>query len=118
MLVSSVFFVKIGIPKLKEVLKRNVGNQGIQPEMVELEIQGPIVGVEPELRDILQEFSKGKERSEHYKTYHQKPDFKEQISGLMGRLQNMSNRESLKAVSKTFYEVSLLSEKFLLKKFC
>ena len=73
--------------------------------MAELEIQGPVVEVEQELRDILQESSEGNERSEHYKIYHQKPNFKELISEVMGRFQNVSDRESGKAVSNTFYEV-------------
>ena len=92
---------------MKKVLKTNGENQGNQPEMIELEIQGPVIEVEPELRDILQESSEGNERSEHYKMYHQKPNFKELISELMGRFQNMSNRESRKAVSNTLYEVSI-----------
>ena len=92
---------------MKKVLKTNGENQWNQPEMIELEIQGPVIEVEPELRDILQESSKGNERSEHYKMYHQKHDFKELISGVMGRFQNGSNRESRKAVSNTLYEVSI-----------
>ena len=94
---------------MKKVLKTNGENRGNQPEMVKLDIQSPVRAVKPELRDILQESSESNEGSEHYKTYHQKSDFKQIISEMMGRLQNVSDRESLKAVNKTFYKVSLFS---------
>ena len=105
LLVISDFFVKIIIPNLKRLLKTSGENQ---IEMVDLEIEGPLVEVEPELRDILQESKECNERTEHYKTYHQKPNFKEIISELMGRLQKGSDRELLKAVNNFFYKVSLL----------
>ena len=92
------------IPKLEELLQTDHDNQ---IEIVELKLDGPVVEEKPQLRVILQVSSENNDGTGHYKTCHQKSDFKQIISELMGSLQNLSDRESLRAVNKNFYKVSL-----------